>query len=356
MLKKKGLTLSFLIYTIILIFSFILLLQVIKTSTLKAKPATAEAICQATVAAQEKTKINLIIKDVQPVPKICPIIRVEAKSPEEVYEYMARCKKMYGFFLIYDVFKKGIPSKLNCRPCFLVTTKKSDKFEKKEENTPQKIVQDMSEKVYYVEEDSDNCHSGGGFCRDSKEECDLISDRLKFDDGNADCVKKGCCYSSIWTCLNKGGKCEDENYKNEEYRMYDKWKCPSGKTCFVHKNNYYTYLEYIQFYRGQGVTAVLTPIKQNEKYLISYGAPTKECKYCDEYSIYAGAATFAIVAIATKGIGLIPVLAGIGVGATSQITTTTVENALSGRDDHTIYLSTYKQLIQADSCNVLDEP
>ncbi len=363
MLKKKGLIKSTLIGIIILIFSFILILGVINLFAQKSEPATAEATCRLTLAAHESVKINTPVKDIPIVPRICPIIDVEADSPDKVYEYMARCKAMYGDFLIEDVFKEGIPSKLNCRPCFYVTTKKSDKFPK-EGIDEQKIVTEMANKVYKVESAYDDyCKDGGGFCVDTEKECYDKDNHLNFDNENKECIKKGkkgCCYSLGYGCLNKGGVCKEANPDENEYAKYSKpeWRCYSGTDCYINKENYYSYLDYIQKYRGEGGTVILTPIKANEIYAIAYGSPTEECDWCNKLGIgsgiLAGVGTAVLIG-STSGLALIPITAaGVVANIAVKESFTAAYNALKGRKDHVIYLATPEQLREADSCNPVE--
>lgn len=365
MFKKKGLMKSTLIGIIILTFSFFLILGVMMYGAERAEPMIAIDTCRFTLAAREEATIPIKPKGVPlgeiKLPKICPIIDVDADSPEKVYEYMALCKKMYGYFLIEDVFKEGISSKHNCRPCFYVTTKKSDKF--KEEIKQMDIVTEMAKKVYKVFPAYDDyCKSSGGFCADSEDECIEVSNRMKFDEDNKECTKKGkkgCCYSR-YSCLNKGGKCSDAKLDEKEWIKYKnpQWRCPSGTDCYIHKDNYYSYLGYIQDYRGPGASIILTPIKANEVYAVAYGSPTEECDWCNKLGIstgiLAGVGTAVLIG-STSGLALIPIL-GVGVLASvaTEKSTTAAYNALKGRKDHVIYLATPDQLREADSCNVIE--
>ncbi len=383
MLNKKALLKSTLVKIIILIFSFILILGVINLFARKAESATAEAACRFTLAAREGAPIPIEVKGVKvtdiKMPRVCPILDVEAESPEEVYEYMARCKAMFGYFLIDDIFKGDDYSRHNCRTCFIVTTKKSDKWPK-EGKSVDKIIEEMSEKVYEVFPAYDDyCKTvggiSGGFCADSEAEC---AEDMNFESDNKECKKKakeGCCWSR-YSCINKGGKCKKEGELDEkEWIKYQdpQWRCPSETKCYIHKDYYYSYLGYIVDYKGRGYPVVLTPIKANEVYWISYGEPNEKCKSCEEAGLGFGAvsgvtagalavkaASVIGIGISATGVGFIAVAAGVAAGvvvneiAENVANTPVLKEIIQKREDYVIYLTTPEQARNADSCNVIE--
>ena len=135
--------------------------------------------------------------------------------------------------------------------------------------------------------------------------------------------------------------------------------------CFVKKENYYSYGDYIQRYGGPGNIIIPTDLRPGETYAISFGSPTGKCGWCTSFGIGTGVATVAvalIIGVPTGGIGTVGVLtvsalfgagyvAGKGV---SEIASVTI-GELFERDISTIYLTTLNQVQQGNYCTIVSD-
>jgi len=150
--------------------------------------------------------------------------------------------------------------------CFICYTFDMKQLEDADIVTKTEFFYWMNNNLKFVEEETDYCKYQGGFCtEDEKAFLDSYGEDSKYfkcEERNDKCnqidpEKNTCCYSFRYTCLNKGGRCEDKNFINipenkDKYKKYSTWTCPGDKECFVDVHNYYTYLGYIQSYGEEG--------------------------------------------------------------------------------------------------------
>jgi hypothetical protein len=248
----------------IMIIAFILILGVFKQFIGKAEGKTAETICRGSVAARIYAKIEQkqlgFEKKLSPL--LCKTLNKElpestpAKGKEletvkrEISNSIARCWWMFGEGTTKDTFGSDIFPRLadKCFICYTIKIKDMDKGFFKGVD----LRAFMASQPYKIIEEDDSCHLGDGFCYNTKQECeDAKQDYkgyFKFDKNSKQCQKKnkkGCCYTN-YDCINKGGICKSSNPNKENYVEYNKWSCPRKLNCFIKKDSYQTYLDYIQ--------------------------------------------------------------------------------------------------------------
>tara|TARA_Y100000310_G_scaffold345022_1_gene461236 strand:+ start:472 stop:1680 length:1209 start_codon:yes stop_codon:yes gene_type:complete len=351
--NKKSLVKATIISILILSAGFILILGILKMFASEAEDKTAESICKASVVLREKTytKIEKGFVEFGSVasPLMCKTI--DKNLPEnkdatkehvkrQFANLMTSCWNQFGEGLIKDVFKQGNPFMNNCFICSTVSLSGTKKF--KEPISQNEFLEYLFTTPYKINEESDGCKVGGGFCIDSenKDACNIEGADIQYVNINKKstiCKKQGktsCCYTG-YECWDKGGKCEGSN-NNPKYTQYDNWRCPSDLKCFVKKENYYSYGEYFQSFGGEGKILLGTDIKPGETYAISFGSPTEdECDWCTSWGLGgaaigaaggAAAGIYAITLIASGPIGW----AVLGTSVIGLTATTTVVGGLTG--------------------------
>ena len=255
-------------------------------------------------------------------------------------------------------------------------------------NTPYKLISE-----------SDDCKIDGGFCIKSTDdmECrdpgvfpdeDIRESDIIIDETSAVCKNKvltSCCFTD-YECLNRGGICDTSNPDVDKYRDYDEWECPfispstsppQRESCYVEKENHFTYGEYVQSFGGEGRTMVLAGIYPGETYAISFGSPSDKCGWCDwakGAGAIAGASAVLVggslllgggiiaapftfgssLAITAIGVGVL-VGGGVGysVGAAGSSGIYSVMEHLRDRDMNTVYFSTLEQIQTDDLCSII---
>ena len=137
--------------------------------------------------------------------------------------------------------------------------------------------------------------------------------------------------------------------------------------CYVNKEYYYSYGDYIQRFGGPGNIIVTSDIKPGETYAVSFGSPTGECGICTLIGLGTGAAATAggiygaiALGIPTGGLslvgaGVVAVLFSTGYFAGKAGSTYAVENfaTLFDRDINTIYLTTLTQIQSGEYCSIV---
>ena len=385
--NKKSMALGFLVSVLILTAAFVGLTLVIPQFIGRAEGKTAESICRASVALREKSYIE-IREPLTPAelkvgsvasPLLCKTLNkflpeedtaTKEDVEREVAELMTSCWKEFGEGVIKDPFKQGDQINKKCFVCYTLSLKATPKFNG--EIKPIDMKKFLFENAYKVEGKSDNCKVNGGFCIKTENTNDCSSkisanpSYLLIKKNDLTCRKKGensCCYTEF-ECWNRGGTCSAENPDSNLYSSY-RWNCPSGMKCFVKKENYYSYGDYIQRYGGPGNIIIPTDLRPGETYAISFGSPTGKCGWCTSFGIGTGVATVAvalIIGVPTGGIGTIGVLtvsalfgagyvAGKGV---SEIASVTI-GELFERDISTIYLTTLNQVQQGNYCTIVSD-
>lgn len=358
----------------------------------EAEAKTAESICKVSVVLREKTYTEIGVGPVDFTSVASPLLckTIDKDLPEnkdatkehvkrQFANLMTSCWNQFGEGLIKDVFKQGDPFINNCFICSTVSLSGTKKF--KEPIPQNEFLEYLFTTPYKINEEGDRCKVSGGFCIDSEDKGGCFAD----DDNNVDdkyvsmnkkstvCKKQGknsCCYTG-YECWDKGGKCEGSN-NDPKYTQYDKWRCPPDMSCFVKKENYYSYGEYFQSFGGEGKIFLGTDIKPGEVYAISFGSPTEKCDICEIWGLSgaagaAGATYIAIVMAVSGPIGW--TLGATGALASAAITYVSIKEGteasvgiikdiktyFTGRNFHTIYLTTLKQINEGNLCsNVKD--
>lgn len=385
---KRGIAAETLIWILFITISFIVVASLITFFFSQAEGKTAEAICRGSVAARENTRIQKLggVVDIQPVPLLCRSQSVDigkdktkTEVMKELADKMAGCWWEYGEGLIEDVFEEGnIGGKNECSICYITNIKKwKDAGDIKLVD----FLNYLDKTVYKVKEEGDNCKLYGGYCVRDESECkNVIAKKNGYDfseyfktDDDTKCKKekenKICCYSP-YDCLNKGGLCLS-NPPGKEYLSYS-WNCPSRRECWIKKENYWSYLDYIQSYGGNGAVNFVvdetviedgTAIKPGESYAITFGSPTDECDICTKLGITAGFVGGVMLCMTGVGCGGgIPlVISALSIAATTGaggvvgvITEKSIREAkdlFNQRDKSTIYFS--KLNAAEEKCNIL---
>ena len=255
--------------------------------------------------------------------------------------------------------------------CYTVSLRETSKFKNKDEIKTKQFSRYLFETPYKVSSKSDNCRIDGGFCIESSN-IDDCREKIDVDESyllvkkNNECKKNGknsCCYTD-YECWNNGGECTTINPDTDTYRQYDKWSCPSKMDCYVKKEDYYSYGEYIQRFGGDGIITLLTDIKPGETYAISFGSPTETCNWCTKLGIHLGAAaTMGILLAVSNPVGwTILIGAGIAGGITyatvrtvSKLGADAYRDYIQQREFPTIYLTTLSQIQEEDLCTMVKE-
>lgn len=176
------------------------------------------------------------------------------------------------------------------------------------------------EESFYVIDASDKCATtGGGYLRN---ECNPNEEVI--NSRKAQSLNKKCCIKGVRNeCENKGGICS-QSKPSEEYGLYNKWVCPKREqSCYVKKDNIYSYTNYIRKFGPRGGDIYFIPPEgkpasdisytTGEIYTISFVSPSKRIctKGADAgagcYAAIGGYALAAAGAVAGGGIVLVKV-------------------------------------------------
>jgi len=213
---------------------------------------------------------------------------------EEIRDMIKDCWYMWLDGTVPNTFTKLARQQDSCFVCYMYGIKDEDKYG----GINFEAIAESMTKPYFVVDRSDKCGLNGGFlvpCSDEDYCPDEIKDRKKEegcpDDWERTTSKKAassnsiCCAKSKNECENKGGKCltsSDSVYNTD----FVKWSCPRDKTCFVRKDDSYSYIRYITQFESEGQIFFVSPqdvIPNNiqytpdKNYAISFGSPSKQC-------------------------------------------------------------------------------
>lgn len=428
--NKKGGLESFLGEVIIAILAFLLVVGVINVFKTEAEAKTTESICRGSVVLREKSYTEIrdpytgyIKAGSVATPLLCrtndkylPQNKDATKEQveKEIADLMAKCWETFGEGRIPDVFKEGDQFYKKCFACYTLSLRGTANFkfnaDKKSafqggksggggagaefentnidvnfygsDNSIQKGVitstemrQYMFEHPYKAYPESDFCKITGGYCIDSenREDCNKISASSSYiliDKKSDVCQKKNkkaCCYTE-YGCWNKGGVCGANNPETNQYTAYDNegWSCPSKMKCFIKKENYYSYGDYIQRYGGPGNMLVLADLKPGETYAISFGSPTGNCGWCTSAGLGAGVGTAAAIItiplLSATPPGWLVIGSALIAGTFNYVAVKSVSEFTSDqigkffeRDINTIYLTTLNQIQTGNQCSLVKD-
>lgn len=382
--NKKSELKSFLTRVIIAILGFLAIVVLLEIIKGEAEAGAAESICRTSVALREKTfteirKGPVHIKNIAS-PLLCRTIdkyipenkgATKQQFEKEIAELMASCWKQFGEGRIEDVFKEDTGTSSNCFVCYNINTRFKGEIKHEE------FLQYLFQTPYKAYSDSDNCKPNGGFCADADsslgcaDKISADSSYLLIDKKNDVCKtknKKACCYTE-YECWNRGGTCSAESPDASKYSLYSEWDCPPQKNCYIKKENYFSYGDYIQKYGGEG-RIILTDIKPGETYAISYGSPnTKTYHWSNVFATGVGIGVGAKVA--AIGLGLVsgPVgwaivgVSAIGIGTVAYGVTRGASESVSDftspliwdRDVNTLYVMPLNQMYQNNKCSIIKD-
>lgn len=328
-----------------------------------------EKACYASIRAREKARISIEdavggfdLNAERVTPLLCDPITIE-QFPETMdatrdnvkrglAEQMAKTWSIFGEGEINYIFTDTSFADQNCKPYYFLTIKDSDDNEFTKDNpiTADELREYMWENSKDIYARNDQCYDFGGQCIPDSCDCgEPCPEDKKFhekpynenlnrprptggcsskkgDNGNVDFI---CCTSKN-PCENKGGKCMKEcepegtnRYdvllKNKEYECKDK-----GMKCCIRSEDKYSYLEYIQSYKGDGLVVIAIDdegIKPGETYAILFGNPTETHSSAWDTAV-VGAGSGAAIGAAVVTLLIIFPPAGAAAAATATIITT----------------------------------
>lgn len=378
--NKKSLVKGFIIGILLTTASFILILAILNVFRGEAEEKTTEAICRGSVVLREKSYTE-IKEQVTPLkasfgsvatPLLCKTIDKyipedkEASKEDierEVAKIMTSCWREFGEGLIQDVFKEGDALYKNCFTCYTLSLRETSKFKGEIKST--ELLDYLFQSPYKVSPKDDSCRVNGGFCipTENREDCmnklTANPSYILIDKDNGACKKdgkKGCCYTE-YECWNRGGTCRATNPDESSLREYKDWECPTDLKCFVKKEDYYSYGDYIQKSGGNGNIIITTDLNPGETYAISFGSPTGQCAWCTDAGIGGGAGAAAAIALAGGPAGW-ALFGGVGVYTVIKGFTGSIAedfNNIFNRKMNTVYLTTLNQIREGRHCSIVSD-
>jgi hypothetical protein len=295
--KKADMVMVFLTSIVILTLSLIIITIVWDKFFHKAEESAAESLCMGFNAVRMHSKVDQGQMSFNTIPNTCKTLdktvpsniypQTKEGALEEMRTLVAKCWWMFLEGAEKNMFAKDLW--IGNDPCF--TCYRFNIKNNIDEITFDEFKKSLIETTYLagIDEDFDDCAPiGGGKCIDDKGEKICESDEKKYKELTKEvystkCEKgQHCCIASKnYECKNKGGKCLDLSEgefcedKDKEYnRQYDKWACRTG-TCCIKSDNYYSYLTYVQHYRGDGAIIYEEDLvfKPGEEYAITLISP-----------------------------------------------------------------------------------
>ncbi|MBI2654701.1 hypothetical protein HYX02_07910 [Candidatus Woesearchaeota archaeon] len=254
--NKKGIEVSTLVEIILIIIAAGLIIGVFNYAASKADEQTSEKLCRGFNALRFATHIDKGPFTYDIVPGACKTLDKgdlptsdykdfeggpKEAAKKEIREMMAKCWWMWLEGKQPNLFQTSTVRLQN--KCFICY----DFSLNKDVGTIQipELIASL-DYPYIAIDKSDRCAGGGqgGYCR---KECKADPKYTRKSE-SSQCAEKfpdkpECCISEDRRdeCLNKEGVCE----AREGYKLFDKWQCKSGK-CYVKKENFASYLDYIQ--------------------------------------------------------------------------------------------------------------
>jgi len=363
--KKAQMTL--IISIVILTVSLVIIVGVWNKFFSKAEESTAESLCMGFNALRMRTKVDQGQASFNTVPLTCKTLdkvipsdiypQTKAGAMEEMRSLVAKCWWMFLEGAEKNMFAKDWP--FGTDPCFTCYNFQIKNSKDIGEISFGEFEQSLMSTAYIANMDSslnDCAPIGGGLCTknfDGSRCTDQAHPELTTVVASNKCGKdEKCCISSKSNeCINMGGKCipsgetckSDPIYKNQ----YDKWTCRTG-TCCVKNDNFFSYIDYVQKYRGDGALLYEDKLvfKPGEMYAITFISPRPNINW----DFVAQGGSYAVIAgslIAIIGAGAtIPlvIVAGVATGVSY------LSNKQNLADIDTLYMSKLNTI--ADKCQV----
>jgi hypothetical protein len=296
-MKKGDLTMVFLVSIIILTLSLVIITLVWQKFFSKAESSAAESLCMGFNAVRMRTKVEQGRYTANTFPNTCKTLdktipsdiypQTKEGAMEEMRNLVAKCWWMFLEGAEKNMFAKDLwMGQDPCFTCYRFNLKGNIK-----QFTFEEFKKSLEQNTYLasIDGDFDDCAPiGGGTCIDDVNGKVCSSTKDKFKDlkksvYSTKCKEnQHCCISGNSNeCENKGGKCiplsqgQTCESANPLYsKQYDKWACRTG-TCCIGSDNYYSYLDYIQSYRGDGAVIYEKDLvfKPAEEYAITFISP-----------------------------------------------------------------------------------
>ncbi len=386
--NKKSQLRSFLANVLLTIVAFLLIVAIFEVFKGQAEAKATESICRESVVLREKYFTEIRYGIIHPTNVATPLLcrTIDKYIPEnkdatklqvenEIADLMTKCWHQFGEGRIEDVFKEDTGASSNCFVCYNLNLRETSKFKGEIKN--EEFLHYLFETPYKANEDGDFCKPNGGFCMDVGTSTSCGSkipadpSYLLIDKKNDVCNqknKKACCYTE-YGCWNKGGICSKENPDTNKYYIYNDWDCPSKTNCYIKKENYFSYGDYIQKYGGEGRT-ILTDIKPGETYAISFGSPnTKTYHWSNVVALGVGLGVGAKVAavgltmvsgpVGWIVVGVSAVVIGAGSYAITRGASEKVVDFASpliwDREVNTLYVMPLSQMQQYSKCSIVKD-
>jgi len=313
--RKSISTMGVIITLIILFLSFFIITKIWMTFFVKAEGVAAENLCRNFNALRFWTKEFVEDKSKgvfsRGTGRACKVIDRTIPSSgypqttegvkQEIMYMTARCWWMWLEGLQPDMFKDKNP--VGKDKCFICYTFKIKKGKSIKELKGIDLAREMALTTYKARDTSDLCAAnGGGHCihenqvDEDRRTCSpsddkykeftqmVISDKCKDKDTR-------CCIKKAYECENKGGRCTSDEDCPTDYYDYASWGCRRGRCC-VQKDNMYSYVDYIQGYKGEGLFMMSDDLNfkpKEETYAVVFTSPGGECGATCGLVIGAGA-------------------------------------------------------------------
>jgi hypothetical protein len=227
--NKKALTLTTIIEIALITLAFILIIGLVKNFFGQAEDATADSICRGSVAAREAVSKQILYQKVTLAPLLCKTEQIEINKEgfftkknilKEIAKLTSRSWWVFGEGLVNNIFTDNHWDNSQCFIKYSFKINEGEDFKSIDSISREDFLQYMSTEPYKV----------------SAEET------------------KGKKYS----CESKGGECVSGSCSSGTKEYLDAgWVCDQSEVCCVDENLFYTYLDYIQQFGGDGNLLVL---------------------------------------------------------------------------------------------------
>ena len=369
-MRKGDIMLGAIAGIILLLTSFGIIGTAIKLGEQKVSAKIPGKLCQATNAARAATAIDTGVMEVNVVPRFCKTIHKAIPSKgyqqttdgakKEMKDMTTNCWWQWLEGGTAGMFGKSWPwSKNKCFVCYTYDIKKNRNVKS---FSAEAFTDTLRSTAYIARDTSDKCNpAGGGYCTTGS--CDPNKGWREVQSKPGICKKdRVCCVARSVRdeCVNKGGRCEIGGCPSTYPAKYEDWSCGAGECC-LEKENYFTTLDYIQFFNGQGRISIEGDIetfnaqgtKGADTYAIAFVQENDDEFWTHVVTIGGGVLLGVGIVIGTGGAGLIPLALGAGVGAgTGYLAKLGIDEVQAmGKDTHSQLLITKFNALR-DKCLV----
>jgi len=335
-MKKAGITLGAVAGIILILTSFGIIGTSLFAAEVKISDKIPGQLCHGSNAARAATSIDSGVMNVDVVPRFCKtdhkVIPTKKKQQttegvlKEIRDISTNCWWQWLEGGKEGMFGKSWPwSQNKCFVCYTFDIKKSKNID---EISIAEFSDFMRESPYIARDTSNKCsRAGGGFC--NSKGCKESEGWMAVDGKDGVCkLDQSCCValSNRDKCVNKGGVCEVGGCPSSHPIEYTDggWTCGSGKCC-IKKNNYFSAIDYIQFFKGQGRLIIEGDIeefnpqgsKKADTYAVAFVQENDDDFWESVFLAGGGAILGTVYVVGTGGVGLIPIAIGASLGGTA---------------------------------------